>query len=204
MSRKLERRWPKVRVFNRIVVTLLLAGLLVLGVYGVIYSFGISGYSLSNLEQRLGLTSILSGAGSFLQSLGQSPPSAITIAILAAIAFLGLVLLVLELKPRRPRKVVTRSKGVYMTRSAVRSAVQKAAENTSEILSAKVKAKTRRKAGAKAKVAANIRQGENQSSARSSIREQMDSELSERGVPVKKLKFKLQETASQGEKARVN
>jgi hypothetical protein len=192
------------RVFNRIFVTLLLVGLLVLGVYGVMYSFGISGYSLSNLGQRLGLTSILSGAGSFFGSLGQSPPPATTIAILAAIAVLGLVLLVLELKPRRPRKVLTRSKGVYMTRAAVRSAVQTAAENTSEILSAKVKAKTRRGAGAKVKVDANIRQGEDQSSARSSIREQMDSELSERGVPVKKIKFKLKETASQGEKARVN
>lgn len=192
------------RVFNRIVVTLLLVGLLVLGVYGVIYSFGISGYSLSNLEQRLGVTNILSSAGSFFEGLGQSTPSTNTIAILAAIAVLGLILLILELKPRRPRKVLTRSKGVYMTKTAVRSAVKTAAENTSEILSAKVKAKTRRGSGAKAKVDANIRPGEDQSGAKRSVREQMDSELSERGVPVKKFKFKLKETASsQGENARV-
>jgi hypothetical protein len=192
-----------VRVFNRIVVTLLLVGLLLLGVYGVIYSFGISGYSLSNLEQRLGITTILSGAQSFLQNLGQSTLPAGAIAILVVVAVLGLVLLVLELKPRRPRKVRTRSKGIYMTRAAVRSAVQTAAENTSEILSAKAKAKARRGAGAKVKVNASIRQGEEQDGARSSVREQVGNELSERGVPVKKLKFKLQETEPQGTKARV-
>lgn len=191
------------RVFNRIVVTLLLVGLLLLGVYGVIYSFGISGYSLSNLEQRLGITTILSGAQSFLQNLGQSTLPAGAIAILVVVAVLGLVLLVLELKPRRPRKVRTRSKGIYMTRAAVRSAVQTAAENTSEILSAKAKAKARRGAGAKVKVNASIRQGEEQDGARSSVREQVGNELSERGVPVKKLKFKLQETEPQGTKARV-
>lgn len=191
------------RVFNRIVVTLLLVGLLVLGVYGVIYSFGISGYSLSNLGQRLGITTILGGAQSFLQNLGQSTLPAIAVVILVAVAVLGLVLLILELKPRRPRKVRTRSKGIYMTRAAVRGAVQTAAENTSEILSAKAKAKARRGAGAKVKVNANIRQGEEQGGARSSVREQVGNELSERGVPVKKLKFKLQETESQGAKARV-
>ena len=60
------------RIFNRIVVTLLLAGLLVLGVYGVIYSFQIAGYSLSTLEQRLGIAAAASGAQSFLENLGQS------------------------------------------------------------------------------------------------------------------------------------
>ncbi|WP_152670660.1 Asp23/Gls24 family envelope stress response protein [Rubrobacter aplysinae] len=184
------------RVFNRIVVTLLLVALLVLGIYGVIYSFQIAGYSLSSLEQTLGVPSILSGAQSFLQSLGQGTLPALTIAILAAIVVLGLILLILELKPRRPRHVRTSSKGVYLTRSAVRSAVKSAAESTSAVLGAKAKAKARRGAGAKAKVKASVRTGEGGES--SSIRDQMNSTLSERGVPIKKLKLKLEETSPQG------
>lgn len=191
------------RIFNRIVVTLLLAGLLVLGVYGVIYSFQIAGYSLSTLEQRLGITAAASGAQSFLENLGQSALPASAVVILVVVAILGLILLVLELKPRRPRSVRTGSKGVYMTRNAVRSAVQAAAERTSEVLGAKAKAKARRGAGAKVKVKASIRRGEEQGGASSSIKEQVNGELAEKGVPVKQLKLKLEEAESQGTKARV-
>lgn len=191
------------RVFNRIVVTLLLTALLILGVYGVIYSFQIAGYSLSSLEQRLGIPAIASGAQSFLEGLGQSALTAIEIAILVVVAVLGLILLALELKPRRPRKVRTSSKGVYMTRGAVRDAVKSVADSTSEVLSSKAKAKTRRGAGAKVKLDANIRRGEEPGRVRSSIREQINNELSGRGVPVKNLKLKLEETDPQGEKARV-
>lgn len=191
------------RVFNRIVVTLLLAGLLVLGVYGVIYSFQIAGYSLSSLEQALGIPAIASGAQSFLESLGQSALPAAAVAILVAVAVLGLILLVLELKPRRPRRVRTSSKGVYMTRNAVRTAVQAAAERTSEVLGAKAKAKARRGAGAKVNLQANVRRGEEQGTANSNIREQINSEIAEKGIPVKQLKLKLEEVESQGTKARV-
>lgn len=191
------------RIFNRIIVTLLLVGLLILGVYGVIYSFQIVGYSLSSLEQRLGISTITSGAQSFLQNLGQAALPGAAVAILAAIAVLGLILLVLELKPRRPRTVRTSSKNVYMTRDAVRSAVRSTAEGTSEVLSARAKAKARRGAGAKVKLDANIRRGEDPGSVRSSIRDQVNSGLSEKGVPIKKLKLKLEEVESQGAKARV-
>lgn len=191
------------RIFNRIVVTLLLAGLLVLGVYGVIYSFQIAGYSLSGLEQTLRIPAITSGAQSFLQNLGQSALPAAAVAILIAIAVLGLILLVLELKPRRPRRVRTSSKGVFLSRNAVKNAVQAAAEHTSEVLGAKANAKARRGAGAKVKLQANIRRGEEQGPVRSSIREQVNNELSEKGVPVKTLKLKLEEAESQGTKARV-
>jgi len=191
------------RIFNRIFVTLLLAGLLVLGVYGVIYSFQISGYSLSNLEQRLGIPAILGGTQSFLESLGQSALPAAAVAVLAGVAVLGLILLIMELKPRKPRKVRTRAKNVYMTRRAVRSAVQSVAEGSDQITStSKTKAKPRRGAGAKVMLKANVRRGEGQAS--SSIRDQLNSELSDRGVPVRKLKLKLQETEPQGEKARVS
>lgn len=191
------------RIFNRIVVTLLLVALLILGVYGVIYSFQIAGYSLSNLEQRLGVSTITSGTQSFLEGLGQSALPAAAVAILVAIAVLGLILLVLELKPRRPRTVRTGSKNVYMTRDAVRSAVRSTAEGASEVLSAKAKAKARRGAGAKVKLDANIRRGEEPGRVGSSIREQVNNGLSEKGVPIKKLKLKLEEVESQGAKARV-
>jgi hypothetical protein len=114
------------------------------------------------------------------------------------VAVLGLILLILELKPRRPRHVRTGSKGVYMTRGAVRSAVKTAAESTSEVLGAKAKAKARRGAGAKVKLKASVRNGEDQGGARSSIRDQINNDLSDRGVPVKKLKLKLDETSPQG------
>lgn len=191
------------RTFNRIIVTLLLVGLLVLGVFGVIYSFQIAGYSLSSLQQTLGLSSVTSGAQSFLQSLGQSALGATAVAILVAVAVVGLILLILELKPRKPRNVRTGSSGVYMTRNMVRSTVGNAAERTSEVLGSKAKAKSRRGAGAKVKLKASIRRGEEQGRVRSSIREQINNELSEKGVPVKQLKLKLQETESQGSKARV-
>lgn len=191
------------RVFNRIVVTLLLAGLLILGVYGVIYSFQIAGYSLSSLEQRLGIPAIASGGQSFLESLGQSALPATAVAILVAIAVVGLILLLLELKPRRPRNVRTGSKGVYITRGAVRSAVKNVAEGTSEVLSSKAKAKARRGAGAKVKLNASIRRGEEPDRVRSSIREQIKNVLSEMGVPISRLKIKLKETEPQGTKARV-
>lgn len=190
-------------IFNRIVVTLLLAGLVVLGVYGVIYSFELAGYSLSSLEQTLRIPAITSGAQSFLQNLGQSALPASVVAILVAIAVLGLILLVLELKPRRPRRVRTSAKSVYMSRNAVRSAVQSSAENTSEVLGAKAKAKARRGTGAKVKLKSSIRRGEEQGPVRSSIREQINNDLAEKGVPVKTLKLKLEEAESQGTKARV-
>lgn len=191
------------RVFNRIVITLLLAGLLILGVYGVIYSFQIAGYSLSNLEQRLAIPAIASGARSFLGSLGQSTLSAAAVAGLVAIAVAGLILLLLELKPRRPRHVRTGSKGVYITRGAARNAAKSVAEGTSEVLSSKAKAKSRLGTGAKIKLNANIRRGEEPGRVRSSLREQINNGLSERGVPVSKLKLKLEETEPQGAKARV-
>lgn len=191
------------RIFNRIIVTLLLAGLFVAGVYGVIYSFGIAGYSLSSLEQTLGITSIAGGVDSFLGGLGQSALPAAAVAILVALAVLGLILLILELKPRRPRTVRTGSKNVYMSRSAVGSAVQAAAESTPEVLSAKAKAKARRGPGAKVKLQASIRRGEEQGDIQSGLKEQVSGTLSERGLPIKKLKLKLDEVASQGTKARV-
>ena len=132
------------RIFNRIVVTLLLAGLLVLCVYGVLYSFQLAGRSLSGLEQTLGIPTITSGAESFLSSLGSGSLPAASVAILVAVAVLGLILLLLELKPRRPWTVRTSTRGVYMTRGAVRDAAKSTAEGNSEVLGAKAKAKARR------------------------------------------------------------
>ena len=190
------------RIFNRIVVTLLLAGLLVLCVYGVLYSFQLAGRSLSGLEQSLGIPAITSGAESFLSSLGSGSLPAAAVAILVAVAVLGLILLLLEIKPRRPWTVRTSTKGVYMTRGAVRDAAQSAAEGISEVLGAKAKAKARRGAGAVVKLKASIRRGEDQSSLNSSLKERINRELSEKGVPVKKLKLKLEESEPQGAKGR--
>lgn len=190
------------RIFNRIVVILLLAALLVAGIYGVIYSFQLAGYSLSSLEQTLGLPAITGGIQSFLSGLGSGSLSAAAVAILIAVAVVGLILLIFELKPGTPRNVRTSVKGVYMSRNTVKNAVQSSAEGSGEVLGAKAKAKSRRGAGAIVKLKASIRRGEDQNSVRSNLKERINNELSQKGVPLKKLKLKLEETESQSVRGR--
>lgn len=94
------------KTFNRIVVSLLFAGLVALGVFAVLYSFGLFGYSLTSLSQILG------GTVSGIEGLAA--------AVLAAVALAGVILLIAELRPPRPRKVRLREKETYMTRRAAR------------------------------------------------------------------------------------
>lgn len=191
------------RLFNRIAVVLLSAGLLVLGVFAVLYGFGIAGYSLASLPQTLGLPGIVSGLQGFLGGVEGGSPGAAGVAVLVALAVLGLVLLVLELKPRRPRKVRLQE-GVFATRSAVREEVEAAAERTPEVLQSRARVKARRRPGAKVKLAASVKRGEDLGDIESGIRERVESELQEGGVPVGKLKLDLSEVDPQGTRARVS
>jgi hypothetical protein len=54
------------RIFNRIVVILLLAGLFVLGVFTVLYAFDIGGYRLADLPNTLGLNDFYDGVRVFV------------------------------------------------------------------------------------------------------------------------------------------
>src|SRR5919202_1028279 len=117
------------RLFNRIFMILLLAGLFVLGLYTVAYSLSLFGYSLDNLPRTLGLSGFYLGLEGFARGVESGSLSILSVFILVAIAVLGLVLLIAELKPQAPRRVRMRS-GTYITRRAVADEVVAAAGQT--------------------------------------------------------------------------
>ncbi len=180
------------RVFNRIVVILLLAGLFVLGVFGIVYSFNLFGYQFSQLPQLLNLQTIYSGAQEVVSDTENGTLTDLTFFILVGVALLGLILLILELKPRTPRRV-RMEKGTYVTRGAVKDQVLVAADQASETLDSTARVKARRSPGAKIKLKSNIRRGENASNARSSIRNQVTDYLGRVGIPVGRIKVKTSE-----------
>lgn len=178
------------RIFNRIVVSLLFAGLIAVGVFVALYGFGLFGYSLSSLSQTLG------GAVTGLESLATAVTggSLVVIAVLAAVALVGLILLIAELRTPRPRKVRLREKETYMTRRALRDRVSAVAGALPEVLESKAKVKTRRRTGGKVNLKAGVRTGSDLGQTRSSVREQLSRGFESGGVPVSKLK--LHETES--------
>lgn len=181
------------RIFNRIVVTLLLAGLFVLGMFGIVYSFNLFGYQFSQLPQLLNLQTIYSGTQELLSDAENGTLLPVVFFILLGIAVLGLILLILELKPRTPR-LVRMQKGTYVTRGAVKTQVLNAVYQSSEALDSSAKVKARRGSGAKIKLKSNIRRGENESNARSSIKSQVSDYLGTVGIPVARIKVKTSET----------
>ncbi len=181
------------RIFNRIVVTLLLAGLFVLGIFGIVYSFNLFGYQFSQLPQLLNLQGVYSGAQEVVSDTENGTLTDLTFFILVGIALLGLILLVLEFKPRTPRRV-RMQKGTYITRSAVKEQVLAAVNQSPVALDSRASVKARRRPGAKVKLKSNIRRGENARNARSSIREQVSDYLGRIGIPVGQIKVKTSET----------
>lgn len=185
------------RIFNRIVVTLLLAGLFVLGIFGIVYSFNLFGYQLSQLPQLLNLQGIYSGAQEVVSDTENGTLTNLTFFILVGVALAGLILLLLELKPRTPRRV-RMQKGTYVTRNAVKEQVLAAANQSPEALGSRASVKARRRSGAKVKLRSNIRRGENARNARSSIRNQVSDYLGRVGIPVGRIKVKTSETDPRG------
>jgi hypothetical protein len=121
------------RVFNRIVMILLLAGLFVLGIYTVVYSLNIFGYRIEDLPRALGLASFYGGLQGFVRGVEGGNLSVPSVIILVLIALAGLILLIAELKPAAPRRVRMRS-GTYITRGAVADEVVAVAEQTPSVL----------------------------------------------------------------------
>ena len=178
------------RIFNRIVMILLLAGLFVLGVYAVVYAFNLLGNSLTSL-----LNPVQSGASAaqgFLQNATSGSLPATAIISLVLIALLGLILLFLELKPPSPSRV-RMDKGTYATRSAVKEEASKAVEQSPDVLGHSVKAKAKRRPGAQVDVEARIRRGEDKNTIQRSLRRQVQERLGDRGVPVSKLNVRTVE-----------
>lgn len=192
------------RIFNRIIVTLLLAGLFVLGIFGIVYSFNLFGYELSQLPQLLQLQTVYGGTQELVSDVENGTLTTLAFFILVGVALLGLILLILELKPRTPRRV-RMQKDTYVTRNAVKAQVLAAVNQSSEALDSSAKVKARRGKGAKVNLKSNVRRGEDVNSARSSIKNKVSDYLSDVGIPVAQMKVKASETDPRGKgEQRVN
>ncbi len=181
------------RIVNRLIAILVLAGLFLLGFFAVIYGLGVLGYRMADLQQALNLQAAYSGLDSFVSGVEQGALTATGIAILIAIAVVGLILLILELKPRTPRRV-RMQKGTYITRGAVNDEVKTATEGTQNVLSASPKVKARRGTGAKVDLQADIRRGEDQKSIKNELQRSVEQRLANVGVPLSKINIKLNES----------
>ena len=191
-----------IRVFNRIVMILLFAGLFVLGVYTVVYSFDLFGYRLEDLPRALGLSGFYRGLETFVSNVENGSLSVLTVTLLVAIAVLGLILLIAELKPSAPRRV-RMSSGTYVTRGVVADEVVAAAERTPGVLGTSARVKARRRPGAQVDLEARVRRGDDTSAIQSELRRTVRERLGKRGVPVSKLNVKLIETDPRRTRTRV-
>ncbi len=190
------------RVFNRIVVILLLAGLFVLGVYTVAYSLNLFGYRLSDLPRAVGLSGLYRGLETFVANVEDGSLSVFTVIVLVAVAVLGLVLLIAELKPPAPRRVRMHS-GTYVSRGAVADEVVEAAERTPGVLGTSARVKARRSPGAQVDLEARVRRGDDTSAIQSDLRRSVRERLAQRGVPVSKLNVRIVEADPRQTKSRV-
>lgn len=185
-------------VFNRLLMILLLAGLFVLGVYMVVYSFDLFGYSLGSLP----ISDFSSGLKSFFTNAEDGSLSIITIITLVLLAILGLIWFIAELRPTAPRRV-RMGNGTYVTRGVVAEEISKVAEEVPDVLGSSVNVKARRSPGAQVDLEATVRRGEDQGPIRSNLRTRVQQYLSERGLPVSKLNVKLVEADPRQTKTRV-
>lgn len=188
------------RIFNRLIVILLLIGVFLLGVYAVVYSFDLLGYKLGDFFG--GFSQARSAVNGFVNAAENGTLSILSIVVLILIALVGLILLILELKPRRPRRV-RMQKGTYVTRGVVEEQVREAAEQTMNVLGSRVKAKARRRQGAKVKLEAHVRRGEDLNQLRTGLRDNVKQHMTRNGVPLSKLKIRLIESDPRNTKTRV-
>jgi hypothetical protein len=190
------------RVFNRIVMILLFAGLFVLGVYTVVYSFNLFGYRLEDVPRAIGLSGLYRGLETFVGNVEDGNLSVLTVIVLVAVAVLGLVLLIAELKPPAPRRVRMHS-GTYVSRGAVADEVVEAAERTPGVLGTSARVKARRSPGAQVDLEARVRRGDDTGTIQSELRRSVRERLAQRGVPVSKLNVRLVEADPRQTKTRV-
>ncbi len=188
------------RIFNRIVMILLLAGLFVLGVYAVVYAFNLFGYSLTSLLNPIKAAG--SGVQGFMGGVQSGNLGPLAIVVLALIALLGLLLLILELKPPAPRRV-RMDRGTFVTRGVVQGEVSKATGQTPGVLEHSAKAQAQRRTGARVDLEAKVRRGEDTGAIQRNLRRTVQEYLGDRGIPVSKLNVKTVEADPQQTKTRV-
>jgi hypothetical protein len=185
-------------VFNRIVMTLLFAGLFVLGVYTVVYSFDLFGRSLTSLP----VSDFSGGLQDFVGRVEDGNLSVLTIIALVLMAILGLIWFIAELRPSTPSNV-RMGDGTYVTRGVVGEEVSTAAEQVPDVLGSSVGVKARRSPGARVDLEARVRRGEDLETIRSGLRTTVQEHLSEKGLPVSRLNVKLVEADPRQTKTRV-
>ena len=190
------------RIFNRIVVILLLAGLVALGISAVFYALDLAGYRLADVPRALGLNGFYEGLRNFVGNVENGDLNVLDYVLLGAITLLGLVLLVLELKPPTPR-LVRMQRGTYITRGAVENEVVAATEQSPEVLQSEVDVEAQRRPGAKVDIRASVRRGEDASSLQSEIRNRVQQHLGRVGVPASKLRVQIVESDPRQTKTRV-
>lgn len=185
-------------------MVIIFLALLALGVFMVLYSFNLFGFKLSNLLNNnvLGLQTVQNSLKNFVNNVQNANLTPLAIAIMVAVAVVGLILLILEFKPPQPKKV-RMQQGTYITRDAVEDEVLSATNETPHILDSSARVKARRSPGASVNLQANVRRGEDVGAVRSDLRERIQQRLSQRGVPVSKLKVKLHETDPRQTQSRV-
>ena len=181
---------------------LILAGLFVLGVYTVVYSFNLFGYRLEDVPRAIGLSGLYRGLEPFVGNVEDGNLSVLTVIVLVAVAVLGLVLLIAELKPPAPRRVRMHS-GTYVSRGAVADEVVEAAERTPGVLGTSARVKARRSPGAQVDLEARVRRGDDTGTIQSELRHSVRERLAQRGVPVSKLNVRLVEADPRQTKSRV-
>lgn len=191
------------RVFNRIVVVLLLAGLTALGIAMIVYAFDMGDHRLANLPQAIGLSGASDGLNNFATNAESGSLNPLDVAVLVAIALVGLILLFLELKPPSPR-LVRMQTGTYITRGAVENEAVTAAEEGPEVLESAVSVNAQRKPGAKVDVAASVKRGEDTGRLQTGVRDRVQRRLADVGVPVSNLKVRVVEADPRETKTRVN
>ncbi len=190
------------RIFNKIVVVLLLAALTALGLSLLIYAFNVEPYRLQDLPRAVGLDSFYENLRGYVGALEQGALDALEVATLVLIALLGLVLLVLEFKPPTPRKV-RMQQGTYVTRGVVENEANMAVEQEHEVLQSNVNVQAQRKPGAKVDIRASVRPGEDTQSIQSGLRDRVQQHMSQTGIPVSNLKVQVAESDPRETKTRV-
>ncbi len=185
------------RIFNRIVIILLLAGLFVLGVLAVFYSLGVAGYRLAELPLDTFSQDLIRA----VRNVETGNLHVLDLGGLLLSALLGLVLLVFELKPPAPHRV-RMQQGTYITRRAVENEAIEAVESP-EVLQSSVNVEAQRRPGAKVNVKASIRPGEDAGSTQSGVQDRVQQRLSQVGIPVSNLKVRLVESDPRETRARV-
>ena len=181
------------RVFNRIFMILLFAGLFVLGVYMVVFAFDLFDYKLESLP-IYGLRQ--SPPGLRRQRGGRQPLRRRRMTLLVLLAILGLIWFVAELRPSAPRRVRMGS-GTYVSRSVIQDEVSTVAEQVPDVLGSSVDVKARRSPGAQVDLEARVRRGEDLGTIKSGLQSTVRERLSEKGLPVSKLNVKLVEADPQ-------